>query len=259
MGSLRCRGPIRRLAAAIAVAAAGLTAMVAADDPRPGDDATYRPTVMIHQDRSIGTGTIIASVEDETLILTAWHVVAGSGPLSVEVNRFNMGMERVRGLSGFPKRVDAAVVVKDVDTDLAILRVRGELAFPFVARIGKGDAPPTAGANVTSIGFDGGAKLIGFATRVRAVERIDLGRGGGFRSFVVTDDPPELGRSGGGLFRADGTLVGVCLARAEPPDRRARGLFSTIGNVRALIRADEAVAAAMARADRKALAASRAR
>src|SRR6185437_5818004 len=75
-------------------------AIAATDAPRPGDDATYRPTVMIRKGKALGTGTMIASVEDETLVLTASHVVEGSGPIHVELFRYNMGLERTRDATG---------------------------------------------------------------------------------------------------------------------------------------------------------------
>jgi len=223
-------------------------AVAAPEGPMPGDDATFRPTVMVRKGASLGTGTVIASVEGETLVLTASHVVEDPGPLSIELFRYNLGMERARNASGFPRRLKASVVARDVDADLAVLLVGGQLAFPYVARMAKAGEPLLSGTPVTSIGFDRGQRLVGSATRVRKVERIDLERGGGERAFLATDHPPELGRSGGGLFRADdGALVGVCVARAEFPRGRTIGLFSTLGNVRALLGSREDLAAAVAR------------
>jgi S1-C subfamily serine protease len=221
----------------------------AADTPRPGDDATYRPTVMIRRSKSIGSGTIISSVEGETLILTASHVVEGSGPLTVEVFRFNLGFERSRDASGFPRKLVASIVARDVDADLAIIRIKGQLAFPYVARMASGEDEPPNGTTVTTIGFDKGEKLIGFSTRIKNVERIDLDKGGGDRPFLVTDHPPEHGRSGGGLFRTDGALVGVCVGRAELMKGRKFGLFTSLSNVRVLVRANEEIMASLVRSN----------
>jgi S1-C subfamily serine protease len=253
MGSSRGRWPGRcGFAALVGFVVSLIPALEAADIPRPEDDATYRPTVMIRRGKSLGTGTIIASTEGETLVLTASHVVADPGAVFVELFRYNLGVERVRTISGFPRKLEAFVVARDADADVAILRIDGQLAFPYVAGIARGDSAPAIGTKVTTIGFDKGARLIGFSTRVRSVGRIDLDHGGGFRSFLVTDDPPEVGRSGGGLFRADGALVGVCVGRMELGEGRISGLFSTLGNVRELIRGDDAIASSMARATVKA-------
>jgi len=217
------------------------------DVPLPGDDATYRTTVLVRKGSALGTGTIIASVEGETLILTASHVVEEPGPLHVEFFRYNLGYERSRSVTGFPRRISASIAARDRNTDLAILRVGGQLKFPYVARIAPSDRPIPGGTFVTSIGFDRGERLIGFATKVKRVERIDMDRGGGDRSFLITENPPEMGRSGGGLFLQDGTLVGVCLARAQIKPGAVLGMYGTVGNVERLLKTQKTLASVVAR------------
>ncbi len=216
------------------------------DAPKPGDDATFRPTVMIHRGATLGTGTIVASVEGETLVLTASHVLDEPGPVLVELFRYNLGLERERYATGFPRLLPATIAARDPAADLAVLRVKGQLRMPYVARIDRLDVPE-AGLPVTTIGFDRGERLIGFDTKVRAIDRIDMNRGGGERPFVITEDPPEFGRSGGGLFGAKGTLVGVCVGKADIRKGKKIGIFSTVGNVRDLLRSREGLAAAVAR------------
>ena len=205
------------------------------DNPLPGDDATYRPTVVVRKGPALGTGVIIASVEGESLILTAAHVVEDPGPLHVELFRYNFGWERTHPAAGFPRRLRATIAARDRDADLAVLRVTGERLLPYVARIAPGNAPLAPGTAVTSIGFDRGERLSGFATRVRRVDRVDMDGGGGDRPFLITENPPEVGRSGGGLWLADGSLVGVCIARAKLPGGPIWGMHSTVGNVRRLL------------------------
>ena len=209
------------------------------DAPLPGDDATYRPTVLVRKGPALGTGTIIASVEGETLILTASHVVDDPGPLHVELFRYNFGWEQSRSVSGFPRKLAAAVVVQDRDADLAILRVRGQLALPYVVRIAPASRTLPVGSPVTSIGFDHGERLIGFPSRVRRIDRIDMSRGGGDRPFLITDHPPEIGRSGGGLFLENGMLVGVCVARAQLKPGPVVGMYSPVESVWNLLNAHQ--------------------
>jgi len=217
------------------------------DVPLPGDDATYRPTVVVRKGSALGTGTIIASVEGETLILTASHVVEESGPLHVELFRYNFGLEHARSVKGFPRKVGASIAARDRNTDLAILRVGGQLKLPYVARIAMSSRPIAVGSAVTSIGFDRGERLIGFPTRVKKVERIDMDRGGGDRSFLITENPPEVGRSGGGLFLPDGTLVGVCLAKAQLKLGPVLGMYSTVANVERLLKSQQGLGSVVAR------------
>ena len=48
--------------------------------PVPWDNETYRPTVVVRRGTSQGSGTIIASIDGETLVFTASHVVKDEGP-----------------------------------------------------------------------------------------------------------------------------------------------------------------------------------
>ena len=217
------------------------------DASAAGLDATYRTTVVVRKGSALGTGVIVGSVEGETLILTAAHVIEEPGPLSIQIFPYNLGWEKTRTVREFPRRLRASIAARDPDIDLAVLRVSGQLAFPYVARIARGDRPLTPGMAVTSIGFDWGERLIGFPTRLRQMDRIDMNRGGGPRSFLITENPPEIGRSGGGLFLEDGTLIGICLARAQLPPAPVRGMYSTIGNIRGFLVADERLARVIAR------------
>jgi hypothetical protein len=65
---------------------------------------------------------------------------------------------------------------------------------------------------------------------------VDIGKGGGARPFTVTTRPPEHGRSGGGLFRADGTVIGSCTGRFDLKPGQKVGLFATMTSIRRLIR-----------------------
>ena len=209
---------------------------IAGDEPLPGDDATFRPTVVVRHGTSLGTGTIVASVPGETLVLTAAHVVAGeAGPTRITLFRFNLGLEETAKESAFPKQFAATVAARDVDADVAILRVSGLPALPFQAKVEMGGAPPDAGTVVASLGYDHGERPIGWTTKFRRTARLRIRNGGVDRSFLLTDDPPVEGRSGGGLYREDGTLVGVCVGRLTPDSGRTIGLFSPVRNVHSLL------------------------
>ena len=62
----------------------------------PGDNMTLRPTVIVRRGTSQGSGTIIASIEGETLVLTAAHVLRAQGPIVVELHRYNVGRDGAR-------------------------------------------------------------------------------------------------------------------------------------------------------------------
>ena len=98
------------------------------------DNWTFRPTVLVRRGSSQGTGTIIASLDGETLVLTAAHVIRGRGAISVELHRYNLGIEHQPSVPGkWPRQVVAEPVASDTFADLAILRLRDMIALPFVA------------------------------------------------------------------------------------------------------------------------------
>ncbi|MGE5756573.1 MAG: trypsin-like peptidase domain-containing protein, partial [Planctomycetaceae bacterium] len=130
-------GPRRGSSAVwVAVVAAGAVVAGAGADPPPcegspdsqtipADDQTFRPTVLIRKGPAQGSGTVIASVANETLILTAAHVVRGPGPLRVELHRYNLGRERAEDGEGWPLSVPAEVAATDPPADVAVVRIRG--------------------------------------------------------------------------------------------------------------------------------------
>lgn len=206
------------------------------DAPQQGLDATYRPTVVVRNGASLGTGTLIASTDGETLILTAAHVVSDADkPVRLALYRYNIGVETTAPESGFPKLFTAKVAARDADADIAILRVTGLPALPYLARLDPGGVPPEPGTAVHSLGYDRGERLLGWPTRFRRTARLRFNAMTVDRTFFITDDPPIEGRSGGGLFREDGTLIGVCVGRIAWGPGQTLGLFSPIRNVHRLI------------------------
>jgi S1-C subfamily serine protease len=207
--------------------------------PTPEDDRTFRPTVLVRKGTSKGSGSVIASIDQETLVLTAAHVVAGPGKLWIELHRFNLGLETTMPAGAWPRLVPAEIAAADRDADIAVLRVRGLVALPFVAQIADEAKAPAPGAVVTSLGFDQATYLRSWSTWVVEVSALDMDHGGGERLFLLTSRVPEEGRSGGGLFNQDGQLIGVCTGRIEIREGRWAGLFSAGSSVRRLIREPE--------------------
>lgn len=199
----------------------------------------FRPTVMIRNGSAQGSGTIVASIDDETLILTAAHVVfQGKGPLTVELHRYNLGLERFsRVAGGWPRTLPADLVAADPSADLAVLRIKRMKRLPYVARLTSGIEEPARGTVVTSVGIDLGEHLSSWLAYIGGVEWLKLDKQKEDRPFLVTTRPPEHGRSGGGLFLASGELVGVCIGRVEEASGKERfGIFASSASIRRLLR-----------------------
>ncbi|ADV63749.1 hypothetical protein Isop_3185 [Isosphaera pallida ATCC 43644] len=190
----------------------------AAIDPARERDRLARATVLVRRGTKVGSGTVIASVPGETLILTAWHVLDAVGEPMIEWQHWNLGRDRHverDGDSSWPRPQRAEIVASERACDLAVLRAQVRQALPYVARVELDDRDLDPGTSVTSFGFDGGKVLSVWESLITAIVTLDLKRGGGPRFFLATAKPPVEGRSGGGLYRrANLTLAGVAVGRA---------------------------------------------
>jgi S1-C subfamily serine protease len=219
--------------------------------PLPWDDGTYRPTVVVRRGTSQGSGTIIASVDGETLVLTAAHVVKDRGPIFVELHRYNLGMERTPANEGaWPRVIGAVPAATDTAADLAIVRIEKMSALPYVARFTHRNEEPPMDSIVTSIGIDMGLKLTRWSSRLVDSVTFELNDSASARPFLITEKIPQRGRSGGGLFLTNGELVGVCIGHAELVRGRPMGVFASGESVRRLLD-DHQLTATVLRSERR--------
>lgn len=172
--------------------------------------ATARLRVEDAQGVSWGTGTVIDCRQGEALILTCGHIFRDSqGKGRIAVDLFAPGA--ARGVAG-------QLVAYDLTRDLALVSVFTETAVTAV-RVGDTETRTTAGDPVVTVGCNGGSDPTIHHSRVTAVDKY-LGP-----PNVQVAGQPVQGRSGGGLFAIDGTLIGVCNA-ADPADNE--GLFAAL-------------------------------
>jgi S1-C subfamily serine protease len=218
----------------------------------PGDNMTLRPTVVVRRGTSQGSGTIIASVDGETLVLTAAHVVKAPGPIFVELHRYNVGRERTPAKPGsWPRPLPASLAADDDAADLAILRIEKLGALPYVARLAPDQGQLAPNSTVTSVGIDLGAKLTSWTTQLVKTVRFELNDTHSERLFLITLHTPEHGRSGGGLFLANGELVGVCVGHAALVEGRRMGVFASRESIRQLLDEHDHLSALIVRSERR--------
>ena len=159
---------------------------------------------------SWGTGTVIDCRQGESLILTCGHIFRSSqGRGRVEVDLF--ASDKARGLAG-------QVIAWDLKRDLALVSVFTEEPV-LPARVGGVDLRISPGDEVATVGCNGGEHPTIHHSRVTGIDKY-LGPA----NLQVAGQPVQ-GRSGGGLFATDGTLIGVCNA-ADPADNE--GLFAAL-------------------------------
>jgi S1-C subfamily serine protease len=202
----------------------------------PADDWTYRPTVLVRRGTLQGSGTIIASVEGETLVLTAAHVLNAEGPVRIELHRYNLGMERKPATEGvWPRLIKGTVAATDPAADLAVVRIDRMGALPYVARLNHSEEELASDSIVTSIGIDNGSKLTSWRTILLETATFEINDSHDPRRVLITEKIPDHGRSGGGLFLANGELVGVCIGHAELVKGRRSGVFASRESLRLLL------------------------
>jgi serine protease Do len=109
------------------------------------------------------------------------------------------------------KTLDAKVIGTDPKTDLALLKVKGDAAFPFVAFASQA---PRVGDWVIAVGNPFGLGGTVTAGIVSARGR-DIGSGP-YDDFLQIDAPVNHGNSGGPTFNTDGEVVGVNTAIFSP-------------------------------------------
>jgi len=164
---------------------------------------------------SCGSGTIIDARNGEALILTCGHIFRESkGKGRIEVDLFG---------SGTPQRVPGKLVSYDPYRDVGLVSIRtsGPVTAARVAppgyRVGQGEP-------VVSVGCNNGGAPTAVRSRITALDRY-----AGPPNLQVAGQPVE-GRSGGGLFAADGLVIGVCNAR-DPSDQE--GYYAAIPSIHA--------------------------
>jgi len=175
--------------------------------------ATARLRVEDSSGVSWATGTVIDCRQGEALILTCGHVFRDSqGKGRIEADLF--GPQGPRGVAG-------QVISWDLKRDLALVSIFTEATIDPV-RVGGTDRATPVGAAVVTVGCNGGKDPTIHHSRITAVDKY-LGP-----SNLQVAGQPVQGRSGGGLFAIDGTLIGVCNA-ADPADNE--GLFAALPSI----------------------------
>jgi thiol-disulfide isomerase/thioredoxin len=165
--------------------------------------------------QSVGTGTIIDNREGEALVLTCGHIFRDSkGQGRVTVDLYG---------AGAPQDIVGRVIGYDLETDIGFLSFRPGMNV-LAARVAPAGYAVKSRDPVVSIGCNHGEDA---TPRISQVTTIDKFLGA---PNLQVKGQPVQGRSGGGLFSAEGYVVGVCNA-ADPEDDE--GLYAALPAVHA--------------------------
>lgn len=162
---------------------------------------------------SFGTGTIIDVLKDEALVVTCGHIFRdskGQGKILVDLHA-SLASQPVQG----------QLISFDLTRDIALVSIRAGVAVT-AAPVASDPNKIVDGLRVFSIGCDHGHEASVRESRITAVNKYT-----GSPNYTASGMPVQ-GRSGGGLFTTDGTLIGICNAADQQDDE---GLYAALGTI----------------------------
>lgn len=162
---------------------------------------------------SYGSGTLIDSRQGEALVLTCGHIFresAGKGRIVVDL----CGPQA-------PQQLPGRLVTYDLDKDIALVSIRPGVPVE-VAPVAPKQYTVRSGEKVITVGCNNGGPATAVRTHISSLDKFLPPP-----NIQVAGLPVE-GRSGGGLFTADGLVIGVCNA-ADPADNE--GLYAALASI----------------------------
>lgn len=228
-------------AAATAVAARSETKVKL---PRPWETAV-RVKVEGQGAIGFGSGTVIHSTAEETVILTCAHIFHIDGarrqPAPADFNRrilidlFDGVLHGQHPMYVHPvETVEGEAVDYDFKSDVGLIRIRPGRILP-VSPVVPADWKPANGMAMTTVGCSEGRNASPWSTVITnaAFQGMVAGR---LYKAIECQHPPLQGRSGGGLYTVEGYLAGVCNF-AEP--NGGHGLYASPASIHTLLDRNE--------------------
>jgi thiol-disulfide isomerase/thioredoxin len=181
-----------------------------------------------------GSGTIIYSTAEQSIILTCAHIFKIEGRQSqphpsqfnrrIRVDLFDGQLHSMKPAQVHQvDSVDGEAIDYDFGRDVGLIRIRPGRRLP-ASRVVPPTWAPRAGMEMTTVGCSEGHDATAWSTKIlRPLTRLQLAGSPGYEA-IECRFAPKQGRSGGGLYTIDGYVAGVC-DFAEP--RGNVGLYAT--------------------------------
>lgn len=212
-------------------------------NPHPAR-TVVRIKVVGQHSTGFGSGTIISSSPEETLVLTCAHIfhVEGRGrqpspeefPHQIVLDLFDGQLHPQP--SGTPKlnyveSFQGQAVDYDFDRDVGLIRFRAGRQLP-ASRVVPAHWHPARPMKMLTLGCSEGHDATAWHTRIMNPQMKGFLSGKPSYEAMECEFAPKQGRSGGGLFTTDGYIAGVCNF-AEP--QGDHGLYATPRSIYALL------------------------
>jgi hypothetical protein len=200
--------------------------------------------IKVHHEKSIsfGSGTIIASTQSESLIITCGHlfllratnrVRVPERPDKIQVDLFDGKLQQPPAVAQvkFTNETYAGELIDcDSDRDVALIRIRPRRRL-FSSPVVPPQWKPKADMKMLTVGCSNGEDATAWHTSIITPSGRPIAGKDAYEAIECTV-PPKQGRTGGGLFTADGYLAGVCNF-ADP--KNDSGLYASPGAIHRLL------------------------
>jgi thiol-disulfide isomerase/thioredoxin len=207
--------------------------------PRPWE-TVVRIRISSRHSEGIGSGTVIHSTPDESVILTCAHIFHVGGArqyapsqfaLPIAVDLFDGQLHGLHPAVVHPVETVAAKVIDyDFATDLGLIRIRPGRKLPATLVV-PADWQPKKGLDMTTVGCSEGRNATAWSTKI--TNPLVRGMVNNARYEAIECQwAPRQGRSGGGLYTIDGYVAGVC-DFAEPHGNH--GLYASPRSIHAML------------------------
>ncbi len=224
----------------------GRSAAAPADENEPADDraASVAPNpnpwetvvrIKVKGQGSIGfgSGTIIASTAEESIILTCAHIFKLESrqqapparfPREIAVDLFDgqLSSQQPRMVHYANETYPGKAIDYDFVRDVGLIRIRPGRKLPY-SRVVPAHWKPKERMAMTTVGCSEGRDATAWSTSILNPAMRGLSGNAQYEAIECVTAPKQ-GRSGGGLYTTDGYVAGVC-DFAEP--RGNHGLYAT--------------------------------
>ncbi len=201
-------------------------------NPKPWE-TVVRIRVIGDRSTGFGSGTVIYSTPEESLILTCAHIFKLDGrkpappskfPRRIMIDLFDGKLQGTDPAKvHFVESVQAEAVDYDFTLDVGLIRMRPGRQLP-ASRVVPASWELKSRMKVVAVGCPEGRDATVWHTVVRRPRILNFLSGNPNYEAVECDVAPKEGRSGGGLYTTNGYVVGVCNF-AEPQGNH--GLYAT--------------------------------
>jgi hypothetical protein len=198
-------------------------------NPKPWKTVVRIKVIGAHS-TGFGSGTVIFSSPEESVILTCAHIFNVEGrrqypasqfPRQIMIDLFDgkLNASRVH----FLESVEGEAIDYDFARDVGLIRIRPGRVLP-ASRVVPVHWTPKSRMGVIAVGCSEGNDATVWETVINRSCIQNFLSGNPTYEAVECDVAPKQGRSGGGLYTQDGYIVGVCNF-AEPHGNH--GLYAT--------------------------------